>query len=311
MKILLTGASSFTGYWFAKTLAANNHDVTCAYTAASAEQYAGVRRERVALLDKTVAQEFGVRFGDEKFIRLLRGSKFDLLCHHAADVRDYKSPEFKVLEAVSSNTSNVAATLAALADHGSSLVLTGSVFEGGEGAGSDSLPHFSPYGLSKSLTAQVFEYYARNLQLNYGKFVIPNPFGPYEEPRFTAYLMKSWLKGEVPKVNAPDYVRDNIHVKLLARYYHAFCEEVSAGGWKKISPSGIVCSQGLFTQMVAREAASRLNLSCDFILEKQTQFTEPLMRVNTDKKREITEAFSEREAWDEFVEYYEEGINEV
>ena len=40
--------------------------------------------------------------------------------------------------------------------------------------------------------------------------MIPNPFGPYEEPRFMAYLMKTWLKGEVARVQTPRYVRDNI-----------------------------------------------------------------------------------------------------
>ena len=38
-------------------------------------------------------------------------------------------------------------------------MLSGSVFEGGEGSGSQGLPDFSPYGLSKALTAQMFRYY--------------------------------------------------------------------------------------------------------------------------------------------------------
>ncbi len=310
MKILFTGASSFTGYWFAKTLAESGHELTCTYTADGPEKYADVRRGRVALPGKSVAQEFGVRFGDEKFIRLIRERKFDLLCHHAADVRNYKSPEFNVLEAVNSNANNISQTLLALAGNGcSSMVLTGSVFEGGEGAGSDLLPHFSPYGLSKSLTARVFEYYAECFKMNFGKFVIPNPFGPYEEPRFTAYLMKAWLKKEAPKVNTPEYVRDNIHVLLLARYYKSFCEEIKKNSAKKISPSGIVCSQGMFAQIISREVSSRLNIPCEFILEKQTQFSEPMIRINTDRKKEITDSFSEKKAWDEFVEYYQRAYN--
>jgi hypothetical protein len=31
----------------------------------------------------------------------------------------------------------------------------------------------------------------RNKGFTFQKFVVPNPFGPYEEPRFTAYLMKT------------------------------------------------------------------------------------------------------------------------
>ena len=83
------------------------------------------------------------------------------------------------------------------------MLLSGSVFEGGEGAGSQGLPDFSPYGLSKALTAQVFRFDCGRAGLGLGKFVIPNPFGPYEEPRFTAYLMKNWLAGEHAELLQP------------------------------------------------------------------------------------------------------------
>ena len=56
-------------------------------------------------------------------------------------------------------------------------------------------------------------------RISLGKFVIPNPFGPLEEPRFTHYLAKKWFAKEVAIVNTPLYVRDNIHVSLLAKSY--------------------------------------------------------------------------------------------
>jgi UDP-glucose 4-epimerase len=56
--------------------------------------------------------------------------------------------------------------------------------------------------------------------------VIPNPFGLYEEPHFTAYLMTTWLASETPRVQTPRYVRDNIHVSLLAKAYAAFVAPV-------------------------------------------------------------------------------------
>lgn len=305
MKILFTGASSFTGYWFAKALAEAGHEVTCTFTAESLDKYSDVRKKRVSLLGKFVKVEFGTAFGDDKFIQLIRKNKFDLLCHHGAFVQNYKSPDFDVAAALNNNVHNIYQTMMALLDSGcGNLIATGSVFEGGEGAGSDGLPHFSPYGLSKALTAQVLQFYAASFRMNYGKFVIPNPFGAYEEPRFTAYLMRAWLKRETPKVNTPDYVRDNIHVALLADYYKYFCENIRTLSLKKLSPSGIIGSQGAFTQMVAREVSSRLNIPCDFVLEKQTSFSEPLVRINTDRVNDVVNAFSEKKSWDAFVEYY-------
>ena len=170
---------------------------------------------------------YGCSFGDERFLALIAEGGWDLLCHHAADVTNYKSPDFDAIAALGNNTHNLPGVLEALKAAGCRrLLLSGSVFEGGEGAGSQGLPDFSPYGLSKALTAQVFRYYCARAGIGLGKFVIPNPFGPYEEPRFTAYLIKNWLAGATPNCSSPAYVRDNIHVSLLAKAYARF----AAGG---------------------------------------------------------------------------------
>jgi len=57
---------------------------------------------------------------------------------------------------------------------------------GERGAGSKPLRAFNAYGLSKGLTAAAAESYADRERFTFEKFVIPNPFGPYEEPRFTS-----------------------------------------------------------------------------------------------------------------------------
>jgi UDP-glucose 4-epimerase len=72
------------------------------------------------------------------------------------------------------------------------------------------------------LTAAAAEFYAGRDGFTFEKFVIPNPFGPFEEPRFTAHLIRSWMKGETAKVQTPRYVRENIPVTLLAKAYAAF-----------------------------------------------------------------------------------------
>ena len=55
------------------------------------------------------------------------------------------------------------------------------------------------------MTASAAQFYAER-EGALEKFVIPNPFGPYEEPRFTAYLMRTWLAGETAHVQTPRYV---------------------------------------------------------------------------------------------------------
>ena len=234
---------------------------------------------------------YGCSFGDERFLALISEGGWDLLGHHAADVTNYKSPDFDAIAALANNTHNLSAVLEALNAAGCRrLLLSGSVFEGGEGAGSQGLPDFSPYGLSKGLTAQVFRHYCARAGIGLGKFVIPNPFGPYEEPRFTAYLIKNWLAGATPNCSSPAYVRDNIHVSLLAKAYARFAQEIPAAGFARTNPSGYVESQGAFTLRLAQEMRPRLGLPCPVELKKQVDFPEPVSASIQNPRRPLSSA---------------------
>lgn len=311
MRVLLTGASSFTGCWFAEALVRGGHDVVCTMTRGRAHDYdEGVRWSRVSRVDGSGASvEWGCRFGDEKFLGLVGSGGFDVICHHAADVTNYKSPDFDAVGALANNVAGLGAVLESFkANGGSAFVLTGSVFERGEGAGSEGLPHFSPYGVSKALTAEVAAYGCSRRGVPFGKFVIPNPFGPLEEPRFTAYLIKTWAKGETPGVNTPAYVRDNIHVSALARAYAAFVGRMASEKppFEKVSPSGYVESQGRFAERFAAEMAPRLKIDCPVELAHQKVFDEPRIRIGVDPVT-MTPA-EESAAWDAIAEDYSSRV---
>jgi UDP-glucose 4-epimerase len=314
MRVLFTGASSFTGFWFGREITAAGHEVTSVFRRAVAGYTEEPRLERVALVAKSCRAVHACSFGDATFLALIREGNWDVLCHHAADVTDYKSPNFDTIGAVQNNTRNLPSVLEALKAAGcGKVVLTGTIFEGGEGAGSQGLPDLSPYGLSKALTARVFQFYCRRAGLALGKFVIPNPFGPYEEPRFTSYLIKSWLAGATPACSSPSYVRDNIHVSLLAKAYVRFVSDLpDAPGFAKINPSGYVESQGAFALRMAAEMRRRLNLPCLVELKKQTDFTEPWARINTDVPDVEALGWNEATAWDELAAYYQKAqINQI
>ncbi|MBC8127954.1 MAG: NAD(P)-dependent oxidoreductase [Gloeobacteraceae cyanobacterium ES-bin-144] len=305
MRILFTGASSFTGYWFVKTLAAAGHELVCPLTG-GIERYVDVRRERVRVLSSLSRLVPNTPFGGDDFLRLVCSEKFDLICHHGADVTNYKSADFDALSALKNNTLNLRVVLKAL---NCPVLVTGSVFENDEGSGDSPLRAFSPYGLSKGLTFQYFRYHCQDMGFPLGKFVIPNPFGPFEEPRFTAFLMKSWNAGQPVEVKTPDYLRDNIHVDLLALAYADFCERVVSTRLPllKLHPCGYVESQGEFAQRVAREVRTRTGLACELKLAQQSDFSEPLSRFNTDSACVLFPEWSETLAWDAFVKFYSQG----
>jgi nucleoside-diphosphate-sugar epimerase len=309
MKILFTGASSFTGFWFVKTLASAGHQMICPLRD-SGEKYEGARKRRVEQLQTACHLLPSSPFGSENFFKLARQEKFDLLCHHAAEVTDYKNPSFDAMAALATNALHLRLVLKTL---DCPVLLTGSVFENDEGADpqqnkakGEELRAFSPYGLSKGMTFQFFRYYCHEAGVPLGKFVIPNPFGPFEEARFTAHLMRNWRESKPAEVKTPDYMRDNIHVNLLAEVYVQFAGRVAAmkSGCVKINPSGYAEKQGKFAKRVAREVEARMGWSCELNLAKQEDFSEPMNRVNTEPATELVPKWSEAKAWDDFVDFY-------
>jgi len=298
MNILFTGASSFTGFWFVKTLAAAGHEMVCPVTS-GLENYTDIRRQRVEQLKPLCRFIPHAPFGSEHFLHTIREHPFDLLCHHGAEVADYRSAGFDALRALQNNTLNLRAVLTAAKARGlKAVVLTGTLFEPDEGRGDKPLRAFSPYGLSKAMTFQCFRYYCHEAGVPLGKFVIPNPFGPLEERRFTAYLMENWKAGRPAEVKTPDYRRDNIHVDLLAAVYSRFAARLAGlkNGCVKTNPSGYVGRQGGFARRIAREVKARLGWACELKLAKQADFSEPLNRTNTELSARLVPEWNEQKA---------------
>jgi len=305
VKVLITGASSFTGFWFARALAANGAEVTAALRGAPAD-YAGMRAERVRLLASSAEIVADCAFGGERFLGLLQSRAFDILCHHGAEARDYRSVDFDALGAAAANTRNIREALALFAKRGGrALIATGSVFEPDEGSGPAPRRAFSPYGLSKGLTWRIVEYWGAALGLPVAKFVIANPFGPFEEPRFVAHAVERWRNGEALEVRTPRYLRDNIHVDLLAKTYARFVAEAGAPG-RRFGPCGYLETQGAFAERLARELGPRLGFDARVTLAAHTDFAEPLARLNRDAIDPAAYGWDEGRAWDALAEHYRE-----
>ena len=304
MKALLTGGSSFTGLWFARALAERGIEVV-APLRESLDGYSGVRGARVKALCEVAKVIPQVEFGTSEFITVFDQSKCDLLCHHAARVIEYRSPDFDVHLALAENTRGFKALSERLAAQAcAAVVLTGSVFEPDEGAGTEPRRAFSPYGLSKALTAAVVRYWCEVGGLPLGKFVIANPFGPLEEPRFCAYLIKTWAAGQAAEVRTPRYVRDNIHASLLAKAYADFAvETVTNRRSGRFAPTCYVESQGAFAERFAREIGNRVTIPCMVKNDVQTDFSEPMVRINTDPLDTDKLGWSESAAWDQIALY--------
>src|SRR5579862_253642 len=123
MKLLFTGASSFTGYWFIKTLTGAGHEIVCPLRG-SVERYEGVRKTRIEKLQSICRLVPETPFGTDSFRKLIQESgPWDLLCHHATETADYRNPDFDVLGAAKSNTLNLRDVLGQLKSTGLKAVI--------------------------------------------------------------------------------------------------------------------------------------------------------------------------------------------
>lgn len=302
MRILLTGVSSFTGLWFARALRAAGHEVVAPLRARTYDD--PLRRARMAEAERVAEIVPAAPFGSDAFLRLLERG-FDVLCHHAAEAANHKSPDFDVERAVAGNTFNASATLAAAWRAGTKrLVLTGSAFEEGEGRGTEPLVAFSPYGLSKTLTARAFQTEADKARLEMVKFVVPNPFGPYEARTFQRLVMGRWREGQPVRVSHPFYGRDNVPANLLAKVY---ARAATGALGAHVSPSLYAGPVGDFFERMARETRARTGWPCALALADSQQSSEPMERYNLQTIAPVDYGWSENGFWDDYAAYYAGG----
>ncbi len=310
MRILFTGSSSFTGFWFARKLAREGHDVVATFTRDGLTEYSGLRRQRVEMLvaEKGIKPVWGASFGDDKFMHILAGcSSWDLLCQHGAETEDYRSPTFDALGALGANTCKLPQVLSEFSSKGGTrVILTGSYFEANEGCGSDPLCAFSPYGLSKTMTWQTFSYWCQTMQLQLGKFVLPNPVGRWDKRRFVGYLLHTWAEGETAIVCTPQYIRDFAPVHLLADEDAAFAcyPDTYNKGVEKRNPSGWAESNESFANRSRRQIAAITGLKCAVQFRPQSNFNEPLVRRNTEPIFKTKTAEEDTAFWEDIWEYY-------
>ncbi len=299
--VLLTGASSFTGLWMADALAGEGWRVVAPLRRGRAD-YAGVRAERVRTLEDVAEVVFEAPVDSAAFRDLIAATRPALFAHHAADIPGYRAPDYDAQAGVARNMAGVAEAIAAFAAAGGEAMLaTGTYFESGEGGGEEAA---SPYGLSKALTNAAQRDLARAAGLGFGKFVIPAPFGPWEEGRLVWSLFQAWTKGRAAEILTPDYVRDHLPAPYLALAYAwaaaRICED---GGEQAFRPSGYVERVGDFAARVAGEVRARSDLACEIVEHAQAEFPEPRRRANSEPLLDDAE---EQPFWDIYVDYYDQ-----
>ena len=277
VKILLTGASSFTGFWFARTLAAAGHELVAPLRGNldSLPRRGAVGGCAGCTASSSSFPHAGF-LGSAKFLGLADSHDFDVLCHHGAEVGDYRNPEFDIARAAASNTLNLRSVLLAMSERGlKGVALIGQHFSNRMRARALSRSwRFRRTAYREAVTARSCADRCHEIGVPFGNSSSPTRSARWSS-RGSAPSGAHLGGGRRGRDQDPDYIRDNIHVGLLAACYRRFVEETdTAPAFRKLNPSGYVESQGTFVDVVAREIGRRTGQRCAVTLLPYNRFPE-------------------------------------
>jgi len=290
MKICMTGATSFSGYWFARQLILHGHELTIVRS--RSVNFGGkgnlwldkLEAESLSFREISLAQEFVTKLN------------IDALLLHGSFMEDRRSPDFNVNLAVQ-KTLEVSKWIKTNfnADY---VIHTGTFSEEGEGVGEKPLNNFNPYSESKSLI------YKEHQKIFHGipflKFTMPNPFGRFQQNNLFSFLEKIWITNEIPLISQPDYIRDYVPVDLLAISYSKLVDSFIEGRHplNYFAPSYFVMSNRDMSKLYASEISSRIGRDLEIQFGVQKVYTESRVRVNKDSLHQLIDNWSLEKFWD-------------
>lgn len=293
-RVLLTGATSFTGAHIARAFHDAGYEVAATLTGRLADYSDPVvqRRREHSRVREWVEN---APFGSTRLLEFLQANAIDVFVNHGASIKGYRQPDFDYLASVKIATENLRQVVEATAKAGCKRwIHSGSIFEADEGeAGLVPAPAaeaMSIYGIAKSMVWQPLRFYVVGAGLSLSKIVIPNPVGTFENvDRLIPVFAQMWKAGKVPSVRTPQLVRDNLPAPWLAKVYAAEAASAPQTLPRVRRPSAYALSNEAFLQLVARNFGKEWGRELSFESVPQT-VSEPLRRVNVEAVPEMAQA---------------------
>ena len=307
-RILLTGGSSFTGFWFARRLVESGFSVCCPLPN-DKRSYEGIKKRRLDTLAETVDLFYNIPFGSVEFINLLDGH-FENLCLHGAFVKGYQNNDFGFGKAVGQNLNEIDRVFEKAKQNGClGIIWTSSIFEDAvntdeEFSKGSALPWFK-YALSKKISYLSAREIALNSGLSFLRYIIPNPFGPYEDKKLTFHIIKSLHLGNDVSLKTPYYIRDMIHVEHLASDYVRCIQSLDGLCESSTNrPSEYPLSIMEFATILCEEYNKRYGSNHKVIKSEQENHKEPAKMFNNQKGRLSLPDYDDAKSWDHIFQYY-------
>ena len=277
MNILFIGASSFTGYGFVKRILKNkSFKVHCTFTK-SLKSYDNIKRKRIDIISKynNSYLHSNTKFGDKKFLKLLKKKKFSILCFHHAYTKNYNdNKKFNLKKSLKENLYKIDNVFENIYK-GSKIIVSNTIFQDIK---TKRYLAINAYGKSKTKSYETIKYYCKLKNLEYKSIFITNPWGILEEKKLNYILLKKWLNRETPSIKFSKYIRDNIYIDDLANAYYKILISKS----KKIDyfPTGYCSTNKIFIEALRKKFEKFFKIKASIKYIKNIRHEQPIKRIN-------------------------------
>jgi nucleoside-diphosphate-sugar epimerase len=312
MRVLLTGATSFTGAHICQTIRSSGIEVWATLTGPK-ESYKkdalAVRRMEFASPHQWLES---CPFGSKAFLKALKDQNFSVLINHGAAIHGYRNELFDYRASVLSALNQLEETLSLAQRSGCKLLLhSGTVFES-----TTQLPAISPYGVAKSMIWEAIRYFSQREKIPVAKVAIPNPVGPLESSdRLTSVFMQKWSRGETFNLSTPTHVVDFLPAPWLARVYLRCIQRLSSGqAYEEFEiqrPSGWILSNQDWLNLLVFQAKERVSFARPhFTISKNLASSVNLRsRVNDQPVPELQQTKEIELFWNDLFDYYRQRLS--
>ena len=103
--------------------------------------------------------------------------------------------------------------------------------------------------------------------------------GNYEEKKLLYRIIESWLNNKEILIKFPNYVRDNIFVEKLSKYYAKILNSKS----RKVDyfPSGYCCKNKVFIEAIKGKFEKFFSKKAKVKYLHKTKHDQPMIRINS------------------------------
>ena len=246
MKVLFTGSSSFTGYYFLKEINKNKIKTFAVFSREKKEYKKIFQKEILNSKMRYIVPCKKVNFGSKKYIDIIKKENINVICFHHFIVGNLNNKyDFnKNLKKLLQNIEEVIFQLSL--NKNSSIIYTSSVYQ----KISSSRKYLNDksrinYGYTKLILSQILKYMCKKYKIKFINFELQNPIGKFEkENSLPFYIASSFFNKNKIKLENPrrifkyqfieniskDYVKALINKKNLKSRY----KTNSVEGFKEI-----------------------------------------------------------------------------